>query len=119
MRINAFFCHVSARHTRENFDYLDLEMDLTFPGVPQNFGGVSGGGLWRVKVFGLSNGKIDWQLSPPVGVAFYQFKPEDKTTIIRCHGPESIRIAVAGVAETKMIHDCSVCATNFRSREPN
>jgi len=97
MRINAFFCHVSARHTRENFDYLDLEMDLTFPGIPENFGGVTGGGLWRALVYGLPNGKIDWQLSPPMGVAFYQSPPENNERIIRCHGPESIRIAAAAV----------------------
>ena len=72
------------------FDYLDYEIELKV-GLPRHFGGVSGGGVWRVWVFcSPETGEIDWKMSFH-GVAFYQLDIGKNPTIIRCHGPESAR----------------------------
>ena len=95
VNINRFFSDVSAKPYRHgDFDYVDLKEDTTFPGVPKDFGGVSGGGLWRVQVFGSpGNAEIrrKWSLE---GVAFYQLKISDSQMVIRCHGQDNIRAAM-------------------------
>jgi hypothetical protein len=35
-------------HRRGEHDYYDFEVDTTSPSMPKSFGGVSGGGLWRI-----------------------------------------------------------------------
>jgi len=79
---------------RGEYDYIDLENDLTLPGVPQNFGGVSGGGLWRVLVYkSAQTGEILW-VKELEGVAFYQSPIVNNHRVIRCHGPQSIGTAL-------------------------
>jgi hypothetical protein len=76
-------------------------MDVSFPGIPGRFGGVSGGGFWSVIIFGLPDGKVDWYLTL-VGVAFYQFDMENNNRVIRCHGQESSRTAILSVESPGM-----------------
>ena len=93
-RVGAARQKQSAQHRHGDFDYVDLKEDTTFPGVPKDFGGVSGGGLWRVQVFGSpGNAEIrrKWSLE---GVAFYQLKISDSQMVIRCHGQDNIRAAM-------------------------
>jgi hypothetical protein len=76
---------------RESFDYLDYPMDLSFPGVPRRFNGVSGGGVRRVMVFySRETDEIDWKMSLH-GVAFYQLEIANEQRPVRCHGPQSVR----------------------------
>jgi hypothetical protein len=83
--------------TRGQLDYFDVKMDTSSPGTPKDFGGVSGGGLWRVQVYcSSSTGKIDWARSLE-GVAFYQLPGENGSTVIRCHGPQSIARAFSAI----------------------
>lgn len=90
VQINGMFLGPEARHAREEFDYLDYEIDLSFA-VPRNYGGVSGGGVWQVCVFwGPSTGEVDWRMSLH-GVAFFQLPIIAERTTLRCHGPETIR----------------------------
>ncbi len=66
LQITGMFCandtgRFSPSAAPRDFDYIDLDMDVTLPGVPQNFGGVSGGGLWRVFVYwSVSTREIVW-----------------------------------------------------------
>jgi hypothetical protein len=101
LAINGFFSDVSKRQRRGDFDYVDLDMDVSFPGVPGTFGGVSGGGFWSVIAFGLPDGKVDWYLTL-VGVAFYQFDLENNKRVVRCHGQESIRTSILSVESPGM-----------------
>lgn len=79
---------------RRDYDYVDLDMDLALPGVPQTFGGVSGGGLWRVLVYWSdSTNEITWKIEIE-GVAFHQSDPINGHRTIRCHGPQSIGMGV-------------------------
>lgn len=77
---------------REGFDYSDLEIDISTAGAPESFGGVSGGGLWKILVYqSQESGKIEWRRSLE-GVAFYQSDAKDGNRIVRCHGPKSIAV---------------------------
>lgn len=93
--INGFYSDVNARaYKRGDFDYLDLDTDLSLPGVVRDFGGVSGGGVWRILLYrSPSTGEIDW-IASLEGVAFYRLAVENSHRVIRCHGPETIRAAV-------------------------
>ena len=83
--------------TRGQFDYFDVEIDTSSPDTPKDFGGVSGGGLWRVEVYcSSSTSKIDWARSLE-GVAFYQLPGENGSRVIRCHGPQSIAWAISAI----------------------
>lgn len=95
LNINAFFSDVNARpYKHGDLDYVDLEEDTKFPGIPKNFGGVSGGGLWRVQLFDSpKTKKTEWQWTLE-GVAFYQLGLSDSHVVIRCHGLDSIHAAM-------------------------
>jgi hypothetical protein len=97
--ISFLYMHVAPpTPTRGEFDYFELDVDLSMPGVPGTFGGVSGGGLWRVDIFeSRESGGIEWSWQLE-GVAFYEEPPNHGHRIIRCHGPESIRIAMRFLA---------------------
>jgi hypothetical protein len=43
-----FFRKAGIVHERWAFDSIDMGIDLSLPGVPKTFAGVSGGGLWRI-----------------------------------------------------------------------
>lgn len=78
------------------FDYLDYQIDRK-AGLPKHFGGVSGGGVWRVWLFcSHENDEIEWKFNFH-GVAFYQLGIGENPTVIRCHGPRSVRAALRAV----------------------
>jgi hypothetical protein len=95
LNINGFQFDANALPYRHGeFDYLDSKEDTKFPGIPKNFGGVSGGGLWQVQIFELpETDKLDWKWFFE-GVAFWQIPQPDEHMVIRCHGPESIQAAM-------------------------
>ena len=77
--------------TADDFDYVDVQADLNIPGVPQSFGGVSGGGLWKALIY-CSGPTHRIETSEILsGVAYYQFPPADGHSVIRCHGSHSLQ----------------------------
>ena len=99
LRINAFQADLDAApYTRGEYDYIDLKENVRWPDYPSNFKGVSGGGLWRVQIFGSPNPDgIDWSCFLE-GLAFYQLPVEggkEGDVIVRCHGEKTIRLALA------------------------
>lgn len=63
---------------------------MQLPGVPLSFGGVSGGGLWEIKLSMTSSKEISWDEKRYFrGVAFWQSEVSDGYRMIRCHGPKS------------------------------
>jgi hypothetical protein len=83
---------------RGDYDYRDILIDTSIPGCPQDFGGCSGGGLWKVLIScECSTDQIDWVRSLQ-GVAFYQLKGPVGHRIVRCHGPSSIQTVMALVS---------------------
>lgn len=80
-------------------DYFDVVMDSTLPDAPKSFGGVSGGGLWRILAYiSPTTGKVDW-LQRLKGVAFYEFPPKNGRRVLRCHGPTSLSIVTGETVE--------------------
>jgi hypothetical protein len=86
---------VRSRYTsRGEYDYFDVGVDTSDPGMPKTFGGVSGGGLWKVRAYcSCSAGRIDWVRSLE-GVAFYELDADNDRRIIRCHGLKSVLAAM-------------------------
>jgi len=84
---------------RGEHDYFDVVMDTRAPDAPKSFGGVSGGGLWRVLAYiSPTTGKVDW-LQRLKGVAFYEFPPRNAARVLRCHGPSSLSIVSGETVE--------------------
>jgi hypothetical protein len=84
-------------HARNGFDYLDVKARLPPPSNVESFGGVSGGGLWKVKVYGdPATGEIHSEAILD-GVAFWEQDVKGGSGVVRCHGPESIRFALTMV----------------------
>jgi hypothetical protein len=83
-------------HSNGEHDYYDFQVDTTRPGMPKDFGGFSGGGLWRVLVYSSPvTGNIDWAQRLK-GVVFWQFPIVNGDRVIRCHGPNSILAMLEG-----------------------
>ncbi len=96
LQITGMFLGPETVHEREGLDYLDYEMDLTFP-LPRTFGGVSGGGVWNVDLYySPETKKIEWIMSLH-GVAFYELAIVNERRPIRCHGPQSIKAVIQTV----------------------
>ena len=81
-------------HYRGEYDYYDFEMDSSSADLPKSWGGLSGGGLWRVMVYwSRESGKIDWAKRLK-GVAFWEFPIKSGYRVVRAHGPKSIATVV-------------------------
>ena len=88
---NAFFSSIHKVCERTDYDYFDLEADLGLVDVPSTFGGVSGGGLWDVRLVMSKSKEVVWDQKRHFrGLAFWQTESSDSRRMIRCHGPKSI-----------------------------
>lgn len=79
------------RFERDGYRYAELGIHHDGPDtLPSTFGGVSGGGLWRVEV--TANPKEGYIASDPVlsGVAFYETEVIGHQGQIRCHAGDAI-----------------------------
>ncbi len=86
-----------APHAREGFDYIDL--DLNFHPAREDFGGVSGGGLWRILFCkDTPTGKLQ-SLKVLEGLAFYAIGDSK----VRCHGPRSIGNVLNALFESRIL----------------
>jgi hypothetical protein len=96
-RIGAFSPVHFGRTANSDFDYVDFDVDTSLSTVPQDFKGVSGGGLWSV-CFERSEltGEIEHSVSLE-GVPFDQ-TPLQGCLTVRCHGPQSLGLLVRLVA---------------------
>lgn len=74
---------------RAGFDFKDL--DVSYEGALEEFGGVSGGGLWRIFYHKpAGTGEIE-SFKVLDGVAFFHIASQ---CVVRCHGPKSIGTAL-------------------------
>jgi hypothetical protein len=78
----------SSHAPREDFDYIDLGVDNTLPGVAKRFCGVSGGGLWNVYIYRSIDGLDSFKVL--FGVAYWEEPFGDDLLMVRCHGPQAI-----------------------------
>ena len=75
---------------RNGHDYFDLLVGFNDPGVPRDFAGMSGGGLWQVSLKKDAVGQLSYKEAILCGVAFYQGPVEANRSLVRCHGRRSI-----------------------------
>lgn len=92
---------IGAAFKKDQFDYLDLAVDYnTAKDVPESFAGVSGGGLWQVKLTHNRIGDIGYRSPMLSGVAFFQSDIENGKRFIRCHGIQSVyQVALKQLSE--------------------
>jgi hypothetical protein len=94
VHIMGFWVGLPTYHTHEGLDYFDARASFPPPSNAKSFGGVSGGGLWKVQIYGEASSDKIASRATLEGVAFYEVNVADGTGTIRCHGPESIRLAL-------------------------
>jgi len=77
-------------HTHGQHDYFDFEVDSSSPEMPTTWGGMSGGGLWKVWLYhSPEDGEINWY-SRLMGVIYWEFPIKNGYRILRAHGHQSI-----------------------------
>lgn len=84
-------CAIAGRPTelqRDGFDYLDLRIPESGKDVPSSLGGMSGAGLWQVRLRQRPDGAIYVQDYFLAGVAFYEWYSPARR--LRCHGRRSL-----------------------------
>jgi len=77
----------------EGYDYFEAGARMGLEGVPESFGGVSGGGVWQVDIRkNEETGDFYWDEKKYLrGVAFWEEdQPSEGLKAIRFHGPKSI-----------------------------
>lgn len=83
--------HLVNYSIKEQHDFLQIALDLNDPPeAPTDYGGLSGGAVWRSYIKEAENGEhwaVDKQL---YGVPYHQSDIEDGKRIISCHGPMSV-----------------------------
>lgn len=82
---------------RDGFDYLDLQADMGDADMPRTFGGVSGGGLWQVRIAKHPDDRLEIHEVVFSGVIFYQSAVVAGRRQLRSHGRMSVheRLAMA------------------------
>jgi hypothetical protein len=86
----SFGCVPHSHTERGNHDYFDIRFRVR-PDLPENFQGMSGGGLWQIElVAGAIEGQVAPRQMPLSGMAFYQGPVEDSHSCVRCHGRRSL-----------------------------
>lgn len=83
--------NISEIQTLEDFDYCKfLPRNGESAVLPTNFGGMSGGGIWRVYYDGKPNEKLFTVEARLWGICYYQSELINGSRIISGHGPNSI-----------------------------
>ncbi|MGH6802740.1 MAG: hypothetical protein ACREC3_05150 [Methyloceanibacter sp.] len=79
---------VSPLRNEYGFDLFDLKPSLSRP--PSDYGGVSGGGVWRFYLDAVGDDRHVVRERRLIGVPFYQLSVDDDPLHLVCHGPLSI-----------------------------
>lgn len=82
---------VNREYVMGDYDYIEVGIDYSGSGgIPSNFGGMSGGGLWQVLTRQTEEGELEPTKHLLSGVIFYQSDVINQRRFIRCHGRRSI-----------------------------
>jgi hypothetical protein len=93
LRMTFYGLRIERTFESEGFDYVDLAYDREdLPALPESYGGVSGSGLWNIRLSRApDSGTVSWDGSPMLeGVAFFQDSATHHQGLLRCHGRRSI-----------------------------
>ena len=88
----AFFSGIAGTLEVDGYDYLDVGADMALADVPPSFGGVSGAGLWQIRLsLSKQTGQVSWTGQKRLtGVAYWQSEMRNGRRVIRCHGPRTL-----------------------------
>jgi len=91
----AFMTGPDKYEERDSWDYFELGVDRAeVADIGDSFGGVSGGGIWRIPVFrrrGEPDGSEFFEKMTYAGIAFYEENHlPDGRFFVRAHGPKSV-----------------------------
>jgi hypothetical protein len=83
---------VKKSYERDGLDYYRLPVNCNDDekGLPESYGGASGGGLWKIPLQGRQDGDVKAGNPVLAGVIFYQTRMKNRRRTIYCHGPKSI-----------------------------
>lgn len=82
---------IEREYTEKGFDYIEAGVDHgSGGGVPEDLGGLSGGGLWQVPVSQLKDGQSKADEPTLLGVPFRQTGVNQRKSKVICHGRHSI-----------------------------
>jgi hypothetical protein len=94
LQIVSFGVNGPVHQVHNGIDYLDVHVQMPHPSTADSFGGVSGGGLWRVRVYNDPNSDGIASDATLEGMAFYEIGVQEGNGTIRCHSLESIHSAM-------------------------
>lgn len=96
---------VEREYTEKGFDYIETGVDHSSGGgVPEDLGGVSGGGLWQVPISGLKDGQTKADDPILLGVAFWQTGVNRGKSKVICHGRRSVYGVLYDLVAQKYSH---------------
>jgi len=84
---------ISRKWTVGDFDFFENESESHLAGVPSDYGGASGGGVWRVELKkkpGAPMSEMRIGRFELIGVTFFQTSPEKGPVILKHNGPKTI-----------------------------
>lgn len=93
VKVGGLFLERGRKIQRSKFDYWEMPVEADANGAPNSYGGVSGGGVWKV-ILGkapsadLSASKITGIFLS--GVAFYQSAVKNNRRFLRAHGSDVV-----------------------------
>ena len=74
----------------DSFDYLQVKSErVAGTDAPESYGGLSGGGLWRIPVYLNQHHKILAE-SIFAGIIYWQSSEDNRVRYLRAHGPKTI-----------------------------
>jgi len=81
----------SREYSVADFDYIEMDTDCPEEGdLPQSYEGMSGGGLWQVKIRRSTEGDFIPTKTYFAGLVFYEVALGNRRWSLRCHGRRSI-----------------------------
>jgi hypothetical protein len=99
----SFFTGIEKEFFVGEYDFLEIGVkygiDNTTPG---SFGGVSGGGLWQIRLTRTRETDLEIREKFLFGVAFYETEVRNGIRHIRCNGPRSIMKLIHKVRSTTL-----------------
>lgn len=92
LEVRGSVCPAERLHIHSQFDYVDLGIDTTIRSALRTHVGMSGSGLWRVRIVRNQAGHLAWLPKELTfeGVAFWEKSIVDGHRVIRCHGRKSL-----------------------------
>jgi hypothetical protein len=99
VQIMGFWVGLPTLYEHGSWDYFEMKATIPPPSDAGSFGGVSGGGLWKVQIYGDPSSDAISSKAFLEGVAFYEFDVVEGSGTIRCHGPATIRMVVQNLIQ--------------------